>query len=280
MNLIKIFLFGYCIIICFFYLNKFTKIGYIVKNMLKPRPRIFCIILTTPKNLEKKAQIVHQTWASKCDNHKFILNIPHKYLQEKLPRKFPFRKNESYEIELKNRLSLLQPANIAEENYSKLTTKVFASFRYVYLEHKAYYDWYLKADDDSFIHVDNLREFLISKDPNMPVTFGYDFKVIVEKGYHSGGGYLLSRNAFLRLGIELSKDEPICNNTGIEDVDVAKCLRQLNVYPNKSLDEMNRERFNMFSIDDYFGVSLPSWIYKWSSNGVKMVKIKVLLSLY
>ena len=133
------------------------------------------------------------------------------------------------------------------------------------------YDWYLKADDDSFIHVDNMRTFLGAKDSNMPVTFGYDFKPLVEKGYHSGGGYVLSRRAFHFLGYELAKQKPICANSGVEDVDVARCLRKLHVYPNKSLDEKERERFHMFSIDDYFRSSLPEWIHAWSSNGVKMV---------
>jgi len=106
-----------------------------------------------PQNLGNKAKIVHQTWASRCDNHRFVLNIPQKYLKEKLPHKYPFRKNESYEIELSNGLNVLQPANLAEEDYSKLTTKVFASILHVFLKHKTSYDWYLKADDDSFIHV-------------------------------------------------------------------------------------------------------------------------------
>jgi glycoprotein-N-acetylgalactosamine 3-beta-galactosyltransferase len=56
------------------------------------------------------------------------------------------------------------------------------------------YDWYLKADDDTFVFVDNLRLFLNDKNPNLPVDYGYDFKVKVEGGYHSGGGgYVLSK---------------------------------------------------------------------------------------
>ena len=55
------------------------------------------------------------------------------------------------------------------------------------------FDWYLKADEDTFIFIDNLRQFVADKNASLPVTYGYDFKLKVEQGYHSGGaGYLLS----------------------------------------------------------------------------------------
>ena len=74
----------------------------------------------------------------------------------------------------------------------KLTDKVFLTLKHLQKKYNNY-DWYLKADDDTFIFMENLRYFLKDKHPEEPVTYGYDFKVIVEHGYHSGGaGYLLS----------------------------------------------------------------------------------------
>jgi hypothetical protein len=88
--------------------------------------------------------------------------------------------------------------------------------------------------------VENLKDFLSTKDPISPVTFGifdfcefyieissnqlnnlktqgYDFKVIVDYGYHSGGGsYVLSRTAFSRLSKQLNVNESFCQNTGTE----------------------------------------------------------------
>lgn len=67
--------------------------------------------------------------------------------------------------------------------------------------------------------------------------------MIVDGGYHSGGGgYLMSREALKRLGSTLANDYKFCKNSGTEDVDVGKCLRKLGVYPNSSLDELGRER--------------------------------------
>ena len=82
-------------------------------------------------------------------------------------------------------MNIMQPNDWLTEDYGKLTTKVFSTFKDVHLEFPNY-DWYIKTDDDTFFEVDNLREFLSSKDPMQPVTYGYDFKVIVDHGYQSG----------------------------------------------------------------------------------------------
>lgn len=72
----------------------------------------------------------------------------------------------------------------------------------------------------------------------------YDFKVIVDGGYHSGGGgYLISKESMSRLANQLKNDSNWCQNTGIEDVDVNKCMRRLNITTENSTDEYGRERY-------------------------------------
>jgi glycoprotein-N-acetylgalactosamine 3-beta-galactosyltransferase len=146
--------------------------------------------------------------------------------------------------------NILQPPGLNEtlNKYKRLTDKVFLTFKYLYKRYN-YYDWYLKADDDTWIFVDNLRKFLANKNASTPVTYGYDFKVIVENGYHSGGaGYVLSNEALNRIGNALNNNYSFCQNTGTEDVDVARCLRKLKVYKNSSLDDLGRERFHPLNI--------------------------------
>jgi hypothetical protein len=63
-----------------------------------------------------------------------------------------------------------------------------------------------------------------------------------------GGGYILSNEAFNRLGSAISKNLTFCRLDGAEDVNVASCLRKLGVYPNKSIDDLGRERFHSLSI--------------------------------
>ena len=72
------------------------------------------------------------------------------------------------------------------DKYELLTDKIYHTIIDIYLKHNDF-DWYIKADDDTFLFMDNLRDFLKDKDPSNPVTYGYDFGVHVTNGYHSGG---------------------------------------------------------------------------------------------
>jgi len=83
------------------------------------------------------------------------------------------------ETKFKNHFNILKPEGLINDKYSKLT--VYKTFKDVYLNH-INYDWYLKADDDTFIFDNNLRLFLADKNSNDPVTFAYHFK--------GRGGYL------------------------------------------------------------------------------------------
>ena len=224
-------------------------------------PTIFCIILTTEAHLQSKAKIIYETWASKCDEHEFISIIPN-HLKN--------NKNIS-ELKYENMFNLLQPFDFKHDSYNNLTSKVYSAIKHIYKKHNNY-DFYMKADDDTFVFVDNLRSFLKEKSPRAPVTYGYDLKNRVEKGYHSGGGgYLLSNEAFNRLGSKLVSNQTFCQNTGIEDVDIASCLRELQVYPEKSIDEYGLERFHPLNIRDHFEGYFPVWLISFSANELQKV---------
>ena len=205
-----------------------------------------------------KVPAVHKTWAKDCDKFFFVTkmlnvssNISHEYSSP-----FP----------------ILHPAYHDNEAYNKLTIKVLRTFQDLYLRYNNY-DWYLKADDDTFIFVDNLRSFLKTKNSSQPVTYGYDFGVTIDHGYHSGGaGYVLSNEAIKRLGAELVSNFSFCKNTQIEDIDVAGCLRIVKVYPEKSIDDDGAERFHPFHIKNHVLSHYPSGFLQYSANAIKLVR--------
>ncbi|KAK6048499.1 hypothetical protein COOONC_13996 [Cooperia oncophora] len=75
----------------------------------------------------------------------------------------------------------------------------------------------------------NLRHFLKGYSPEEPLAFGHQYS---KNGfnYHSGGsGYVLSREAVLRLGALGFEYDPVCDQpVPAEDLYLGKCLMALN----------------------------------------------------
>lgn len=213
---------------------------------------LFCIILTSPHNLQtSRPYTILNVWASKCSDYRFISVIPDNVRQE-------LKKSNLSENFVGKALKILQPEGHNEEKYSNLTFKVLHSFRDVYKNHSGY-KWYLKADDDTFVHVDNAIQFLKTQNPQLPLTLGRDLNYTLL--YPSGGaGYFMSNTAFNLLGEKLTKNINFCSpGFGIEDYDIGRCFKKLGVYTGNTTDEFGRERFNVFNIHSHYVGNYPSW---------------------
>jgi hypothetical protein len=176
---------------------------------------LFCIILTTQASLKNstKPYTVLETWASKCSNYVFVTTLPEKI-------KSNSDNSTSNMPHVADPLNWYQPRGFMNETYNsnKITEKVFRAFRDVYAKHGDYH-FYLKADEDTFVHVDNLKAFLSRQDPQLAATYGADMNHSVALGYPSGGaGYVLSNKAMRLLGEHLTKNMSACPNTGVEDL--------------------------------------------------------------
>ena len=262
-------LFIFIVILCCtlsvnFYLkpNSFDETESIAYSAQTPKDiKLFCMILTTEHSLSTKAKIVYETWASQCDGLKFISMIPVNLTSPNIIHKLHHK-----QIKYENMFDLLQPVELKKDTYKRLTRKVYAGFRYIYNAHKDY-DWFLKVDDDSFIFIDNLRKFLSNKNKSLPVTYGYNLK-----SYQSGGaGYLLSQEALLRLGKRLNQNFNSCPNTGVEDRDMARCLRKLNVKQGKSIDSNGRERFHPYNMKTHYEGLFSQWLLDSAENSPQKV---------
>lgn len=127
-----------------------------VKNI-----RILCLLNTYPKN-HYKAIHVQQTWGKHCDKLLFASTITDVNLNA-----IGFNMTDQHEY---------------------VWGKEKLMFQYVYKNFLQQYDWFYKADDDTYAIIENLRYLLSSYSPEDPIAFGHKFNASMQRwGYLSGG---------------------------------------------------------------------------------------------
>ncbi|XP_074977701.1 glycoprotein-N-acetylgalactosamine 3-beta-galactosyltransferase 1-B isoform X2 [Caretta caretta] len=152
---------------------------------LYSKVRILCWVMTAPSNLETKARHVQATWARHCNVVLFMSSVQ--------DDGFP-----AVGLDTK-------------EGRDQLYWKTIRAFQYVHQHHLEQADWFLKADDDTFVVLDNLRWLLANHTPEAPVYFGKRFKPFAKQGYMSGGaGYVLSKEALRRFVEGFRTQGPQC----------------------------------------------------------------------
>ena len=189
----------------------------VARNLAK-KVRVLCWVMTNPQNHQKKARHVKATWGHRCN----VLLFMSSTYDASLP---------TVKLEVK-------------EGRDQLWAKTRAAFNYSYNNYLNSIDWFLKADDDTYVVVENLRYFLSSQNSTKPIYFGCKFKPYVRQGYMSGGaGYVLSRQA-LKLFVERGLNErhprkcKDANQGGAEDVDMGRCLEAIGVTAGDSRDSL------------------------------------------
>ncbi|KAJ8923080.1 hypothetical protein NQ315_001632 [Exocentrus adspersus] len=193
-------------------------------EMLYKKVRVLCWVMTGPKNHQTKAKHVKATWGKRCN----ILVFMSSQYDQDLP-------------------AIPLPVG---EGRNNLWGKTKEAFKYVYKKYYNQADWFMKADDDTYVILENLRYMLAFTSPETPIYYGCRFKPFIKQGYMSGGaGYVLSREA-LRRFVEVGlKDKKHCrqDNNGAEDVEMGKCLAAVEVVAGDSRDPEKRGRFFPFT---------------------------------
>lgn len=198
--------------------------------------RIFCLILTNPNNFNTKAAAVSRTWARECDNHKFISILPNNVTTQRVEANI-------------NGLEILKPYGLVKDEYNLLTDKIYLAYIDIYKNYGDNYDWFLKADDDTYVFMDNLRFYLENLNLGKRL-FYYGHKFYLGSfNYNSGGaGYVLSRVVLGKMVKKLTSNYSVCPNSGVEDMDVGKLLKNMNIYAKLALDSGKNILFHPFSI--------------------------------
>ncbi|XP_059471615.1 glycoprotein-N-acetylgalactosamine 3-beta-galactosyltransferase 1-like isoform X2 [Neocloeon triangulifer] len=185
--------------------------------------RVLCWVMTNPSNHKKKAKHVKATWGKRCNILLFMSS-----------------ENDS---------SLPAVALPVSEGRNNLWAKTKEAFRYVYENYYDKADWFMKADDDTYVVVENLRYMLSSYNAAEPLYFGCRFKPYVKQGYMSGGaGYVLSKEALKKFVVEGIPNKAKCrqDHDGAEDVEMGKCLERVGVQAKDTRDSLGRGRFFPF----------------------------------
>lgn len=188
-------------------------------------PRILCLIVTSPDYHDERASHVAVTWARHCTDSVFLTTRR----DVRLPR------------------TILTPG---ASSYRQLWGKVKQGFEWAY-NHRDDYDWFFKADDDTFAVMENLQAAVASLDPDEPQATGNHLSTW-DRGstYLNGGaGYVLSRGAVRKLVEEGLRSRACDENLNLgtnEDVNMADCLTYLGVEFLDSRDRLKRQRFNVY----------------------------------
>uniref|UniRef100_A0A0N4ZWD4 N-acetylgalactosaminide beta-1,3-galactosyltransferase n=1 Tax=Parastrongyloides trichosuri TaxID=131310 RepID=A0A0N4ZWD4_PARTI len=185
--------------------------------------KIFCIILTAPKFRESRCEYQKRTWLKRCNRYIFISSIND-----------PTLPSIGYNI---------------TESRNALWPKISFGMKYVYRNFGKKYDWFLRVDDDSYVIMENLRNYLTFKNPNKAKVYGFRYKSMWP-GYkqgiiHGGAGTVLSKAALGRLVMKGlgSSDKCKAENNNLDDRKLSYCLEDSKVLFSGPRDSKGRVLF-------------------------------------
>ncbi|KAH8244313.1 hypothetical protein KR026_006123 [Drosophila bipectinata] len=175
---------------------------------LTEKVRILCYVSTS---YQEAAKAVLRTWAKRCNKLIFFTNN----VDPALPGSVVLSENSSLRESWKNTKSAL---------------------KYLYNHHLNDADWFLEADDQTYVLMENLRYMLYPFSPERPIYFG-------------SPGTVMSRDA-LRKVVEVALPNPTkCEekDTGSTMGRLKECLDNADVEEGNSRDSKGRRR--MYLVD-------------------------------
>jgi hypothetical protein len=233
------------------------------------RPKILCFIMTHSQSHQTKVKNVLETWGKRCDKLVLASDAEDPTLGT---------------IAMKS-----------EATWQNLWNKLNETVLHIHDNYRDEFDWFLKADDDSYVIIENLHAFLTSSQVleqaknQQPLVYGRRFgmpmknvpKRISDENFvhrflqrygsnqtlifNSGGaGYVMNRPYLEQLikGLTAPYPETAPHRGERCPEDVGQSITSLyhgNVHPQDSRDEFGRERFHFSHPNDMYVVP-----YQWA----------------
>ncbi|XP_050415926.1 glycoprotein-N-acetylgalactosamine 3-beta-galactosyltransferase 1 [Patella vulgata] len=209
--------------------------------------KVLCVVLAT-LNEQSRLNAVNDTWVRHCDKHLFVMTD----------------ENDSHDV-----LSVDFP-----EGRTYLTDKVVYAFKYIHDNLLNDFDWFVKADDDTYMVIENLKYILSHYREEGPAYLGGHIKMYAPNGYMAGGcGYVLNRQA-LRMLIKGYQKPGLCRLTGgAEDLETGRCLAKMSVPLISSVDKYDKETFNVSPLWDYVKGHIRLWVHQYLRNNKRVGQI-------
>ncbi|KAM9326644.1 C1GALT1-specific chaperone 1 [Gastrophryne carolinensis] len=185
--------------------------------------RVYCILLVKPKDLSFWVA-VRETWSKHCDRVDYYSTETMKVF-------------DSINLDTNDNWVLLRKA-----------------VKMSYEQHKGEYNWFFISQPTTFAIIENLKYFLLKKDPSEPFYVGYTMKEGDLDYVDIAGGIVLSLEAVNRFIDVMGKPDKCPETGGIiwkvsEDKQLAMCLKHKGVMAENAEDSEGKNVFNTKSIN-------------------------------
>lgn len=198
---------------------------------VRTKDRIFCWVLTHPREHAKRATAINNTWGRECTYLVFVTS--------------------------QNDPTL--PTVVADlpgpDTRDALWAKTRWAFMYAYKHYLDKAEWFCKFDDDTLVIMPNLREFLAKYKHTDPHYFGRRLWLGGSDDqrmsyYSGGGGYVISKNVLERLGKAVTADPTTYVGpwNAAEDFAFGETMHKIGVDTEDTRDETGAHRFSVLGI--------------------------------
>ncbi|XP_064653031.1 glycoprotein-N-acetylgalactosamine 3-beta-galactosyltransferase 1-like [Lineus longissimus] len=199
-----------------------------------------------PTHYATKAISVNETWGKRCNRLLFVST--------------PSNQTTDLPIVTFN----------LKESRSILTNKTMLAFEYVYKNHFDEADWFIKADDDTYVIMENLRHLLKDTDPEKRIHFGHQFKEKNDTWFSGGSGYVLSKAALRRYVTLGRNNNTLCPWIYSEDYYMGYCMAALGVTNGNTGDKSRKPSFLPLGFGTHLSnIAAVDWYKRISTSAIE-----------